>query len=491
MVLIDVLDDLIKSSNELVLTKKKVYIYGTGFCGKWIYMYLKGLKCNVTAFAQTKVSAKEIFGVEVIDIWELCRQVKGEDDYICLIAVQNKYRDEIATCLSGLGITEFVQFDFKRIAKDAVKDNYADFWNKFDIYNNLGDAESKVTYQYGCAAKLSCDISYYLDLHMSPCISSYITDNHVEGFGRVDDWVKRGGHRANHDILLYVPNMRWLKFLMPRVNEMGLKVKAICTDDASLIGRILYKKVVISIKDAAQIHSGSYILIGCTMNGLKESSVEEMLSNGIRREHILLSYSKLNPFVLGKQYFDLPYLKLTSDEIFVDAGGFDGQTVANFIEEVHGQYRHIYTFEPDKKSFARCQAFAEEHNIENYTIIPKGLWSGNGELSFSSDGTALSRIEQGGIDTIQVAALDESISGEVTYIKMDIEGAEYNALTGAEEIIKKYKPKLAISIYHKAADFIDIPDILLNWVPEYKFYIRHYSLYKYETVLYAFVDENK
>ena len=72
-------------------------------------------------------------------------------------------------------------------------------------------------------------------------------------------------------------------------------------------------------------------------------------------------------------------------------------------------------------------------------------------------------------------------------IKMDIEGAELEALKGCEDIIRNRKPKLAISIYHKAVDFVDILAYLLSLVPEYKLYYRHYSLYKYETVLYAAV----
>ena len=70
---------------------------------------------------------------------------------------------------------------------------------------------------------------------------------------------------------------------------------------------------------------------------------------------------------------------------------------------------------------------------------------------------------------------------------MNIEGAELEALRGCENIIRNQKPTLAISIYHKAEDFVDIPAYLLSLVPEYKLYYRHYSLYKYETILYAMI----
>ena len=77
---------------------------------------------------------------------------------------------------------------------------------------------------------------------------------------------------------------------------------------------------------------------------------------------------------------------------------------------------------------------------------------------------------------------------EVTFIKMDIEGAELKALKGAKNIILRDKPKLAISIYHKPEDIVEIPLFIKELVPEYKLYIRHYSNDSIETVLYAVIS---
>lgn len=72
---------------------------------------------------------------------------------------------------------------------------------------------------------------------------------------------------------------------------------------------------------------------------------------------------------------------------------------------------------------------------------------------------------------------------------MDIEGAELNALKGAEKTIIKYKPKLAICIYHSNQDMVLIAEYIHNLIPDYKIYIRQHSLYPSaaETVLYALV----
>lgn len=73
----------------------------------------------------------------------------------------------------------------------------------------------------------------------------------------------------------------------------------------------------------------------------------------------------------------------------------------------------------------------------------------------------------------------------MTFIKMDIEGSELNVLKDARKTIMKYKPRLAICIYHKPEDIYEIPEYILSIVPEYRFWIRHYSSYTWETALYA------
>ena len=74
---------------------------------------------------------------------------------------------------------------------------------------------------------------------------------------------------------------------------------------------------------------------------------------------------------------------------------------------------------------------------------------------------------------------------------MDIEGSEKEALKGARNTIKKYKPKLAICLYHKPEDIITLPQYILELAPEYKFKIRHYTTFAYDTILYAYVEKEE
>lgn len=123
-------------------------------------------------------------------------------------------------------------------------------------------------------------------------------------------------------------------------------------------------------------------------------------------------------------------------------------------------------------------------NHLQYELIPKGLWSETKELKLKMSGTG-SVISQDGELVIQVSSIDECIDKPVTYIKMDIEGAEYQALLGARKTIAERKPKLAICTYHKPEDMWEIPGLLLEINPKYQFFLRHYSFADNETVLYA------
>lgn len=191
------------------------------------------------------------------------------------------------------------------------------------------------------------------------------------------------------------------------------------------------------------------------------------------------------------QYFDLPELKnhKIEDEVFVDAGAFDGQTSAMFVQWA-GKYKKIFALEPDPQNREKCKKTLEALDAE-YEILPFGAWDKPEQLSFVSGLNGASHVgDDRQEDTekqiiVQADKLDDLIHEKVSFIKMDIEGAEINALKGAEKTIKTYKPKLAICVYHKKEDIWEIPRLILSYVPEYKIYLRHYSLSKDETVLYC------
>lgn len=192
----------------------------------------------------------------------------------------------------------------------------------------------------------------------------------------------------------------------------------------------------------------------------------------------------------GRQYFDYKILgdKITDAESFVDCGGFHGETVEafiSFLKDNHiDSWKHIYSLEPDYENVLIMKETLKD--IKNLDIIEAGAYSKTGKVSFESSQGSSSRISDCGENSVQVVSLDDCLKGkEVTFIKMDIEGSELAALRGAEEIICKNKPKLAICIYHKKEDLLDIPQYLMSLNLGYKFFVRNYSRCGVETVLYA------
>jgi hypothetical protein len=135
----------------------------------------------------------------------------------------------------------------------------------------------------------------------------------------------------------------------------------------------------------------------------------------------------------------------------------------------------------DIKNFTilELKKFDERVKLFNY-----GLWDEQTTARYQIDDTASSL--GAGDMTAQCIPLDKIIGdGNVTFLKMDIEGAEMRALYGAEQCIKRCKPQLAICLYHKSGDIYEITSLIHKWLPDHKLYIRHHSTTFVETVLYA------
>lgn len=184
-----------------------------------------------------------------------------------------------------------------------------------------------------------------------------------------------------------------------------------------------------------------------------------------------------------EEYFDKINV-ISENEVFVDCGGFDGRTSQRFIERCNGKYKKIIIFEPEI-----CKRELIEQNMggEKYLLYPYGVWSEEKKLYFEARGDVASHITKQKSDyVIQVVTLDQYIYHEApTLIKMDIEGAEQEALVGARKTIQTYRPKLVICLYHKPEDLFEIPLYIKSLNSDYNLYIRQYSNTKYETVCYA------
>lgn len=215
------------------------------------------------------------------------------------------------------------------------------------------------------------------------------------------------------------------------------------------------------------------------------SLYDQLEFTGFPDERILNPRFGMIQAFCGNQYFD--YLRSDcQNEVFIDAGCYDGSTSVAFSEWANG-YEKIYAWEANPNFIKQCETMFVQKKLSNVELVPFAVWNKKDMIKFiSSPYDAGAAVSNWGDIDVQADSIDNVLRGErVTFIKMDIEGAEFNALKGAYETIKKYKPKLAISIYHKPEDIVELPNLILSICPDYRFAIRHYTSDIVETVLYA------
>ncbi|WP_085169326.1 FkbM family methyltransferase [Brachyspira hyodysenteriae] len=202
-----------------------------------------------------------------------------------------------------------------------------------------------------------------------------------------------------------------------------------------------------------------------------------------------------------KQYFAIPeFLYSKQNEIFLDAGAYVGDTIDKFINYYSGSFHKIYAFEPGEKQFKaivyRIDRLIKEWAINKNNIIVQksGLSNYNGEVYFDETTqiavNSISKINTN--NKVELTTIDSFLKGSpITFLKADIEGEELNMLKGAVNTIKKYKPKMAISVYHKPNDLLTIPSFIKKLVPEYNLALRHHSTIYADTILYCWPDQTR
>lgn len=186
------------------------------------------------------------------------------------------------------------------------------------------------------------------------------------------------------------------------------------------------------------------------------------------------------------QYFDKEILPPLKNIRFVDGGGYVGDTASEVIEN-YPDFAKIYLIEPIEENIRIAKReLAEYKNIE---FISSGISNKKAKLLFNEE-KSFSTIYGKGTQSVEVDTIDNLICEPIDYIKLDIEGAEQEAIEGARETIKAYRPILAICVYHKAQDWHKIPLKILSIESSYKIYFRHYMEGIFESVIY-FIPPDK
>ena len=175
-------------------------------------------------------------------------------------------------------------------------------------------------------------------------------------------------------------------------------------------------------------------------------------------------------------------------EAYVDCGAFDGASIQAFLEHCEGPVTHIYATEPDPASRDLLGTFVAGLPLnlrKAVTVWPYALGKERGTVRFAAVGDVSSRVGDRGLE-VECRTLDDlPWSVPPTYIKMDIEGAEPEAITGGAKLLQREKPVIVACLYHRSEHLWEIPLLIHSIVPEYRIYLRRYAEENWETVCYA------
>lgn len=177
-------------------------------------------------------------------------------------------------------------------------------------------------------------------------------------------------------------------------------------------------------------------------------------------------------------------------DIAIDGGGCWGDT-ALYMAAKGAEKAYCFEFSDDNLKILNQNFAANPSFIDHITLVKNAIWNVDGiKLDFQSNGPGTSVVEaNNGVSHVETISIDSFVEQaklpRVDFIKMDIEGAEMNALEGARKTIERFAPRLAITVYHKPEDLFTIPQYIKQMRPDYTLYLDHFTPGMLETVLFA------
>ena len=166
-------------------------------------------------------------------------------------------------------------------------------------------------------------------------------------------------------------------------------------------------------------------------------------------------------------------LCLDAEESYLDLGAYRGDTIDEFLRYTDGSYSHITALEPDRKNFAKLKQHTA--GMENVRLFRMGIWSEDRDMYFSDALGRGSSLRENGGASLAVTKIDTLYAvRKLTYLKMDVEGSERQALLGGIHTLRRDMPKLNIAVYHRSEDIFSLPLLIHSIVPEYRIYLRQH-----------------
>ena len=297
------------------------------------------------------------------------------------------------------------------------------------------------------------------DIPVAAVCDSYLAGQNIPGIGKI---------RAFEEVAAQISDYQVAIASLPHRNEIERRIRKTAPECEILF--FTFPLITITHRHPPQIYRG---FLKENSNKLEKlmHKLEDELSrktlDAVLRARLTWDAAYLQDIYNSKQYFP-EFVKLGNDEVFFDCGAWIGDTLGAWIEETGGKFQKVVCYEPEKaqanKLISNFEKEIEEGRVE---LISKCLSDKEGTVylcvstsatgSYIVNSTSGYSVVQVQTTTIDCVAKDEP---DVTFIKMDIEGSELAALKGAEQTIRRCRPKLAICVYHKMEDIIEIPQYI-------------------------------
>jgi len=211
------------------------------------------------------------------------------------------------------------------------------------------------------------------------------------------------------------------------------------------------------------------------------------------RFRLRLDFDGLPSPVFHKQYFPDDLYSILPNDVFVDCGAFDGDTIREFLQHQKKFSGKILAYEPDPINFQKLEDYVSglpEPIRKGITTKQAAVGFCGQKVHFVSTGTVASRVIENGEIEMNCDCIDQQTKDcAPSFIKMDIEGAEIDALNGASKAVQGYRPILAICVYHKPDHLWKIPMLISSYSDNYRFYLRPHDEEGWDLVCYAVQPE--
>ena len=203
-------------------------------------------------------------------------------------------------------------------------------------------------------------------------------------------------------------------------------------------------------------------------------------------------FAAVSEFCADQTYFPRDLVALTKREVFIDCGAYDGDSIELFLSFSRSHFEKIVAFEPDPRNYERLLSRIEAYPRATRSKIEarrEAVGARSERLALVASGSVSSYVPEtataGTID-VESVTLDEAVYDSApTFVKMDIEGSELDALAGAERVIRDHAPILAICSYHRQSHVWDVPLLIDSFNPGYSFFLRPHEVDIWDLVCYA------